>query len=143
MRLATWNVNSIRQRERHVANWLERTQPDVLFLQETKCEAHQFPAAAFEALGYRCEVVGQKSYNGVAALARIPFAVTHRRLPGLPEDDAQSRYIEIEAGETTLIGIYLPNGNSGGEAGYEYKLRWMEHLRTRAATLLEADRPLA
>ncbi len=143
MKLATWNVNSIRQREGHVARWLERVQPDVLFLQEIKCEAHAFPAATFAALGYQAEVVGQKAYNGVAALSRIPFTATHRALPGLPAEDAQSRYIEIEAEDATLIGIYLPNGNSGGDAGYAYKLAWMDALRARAAELLAADRPLA
>ena len=141
MRVATWNVNSIRQRERHVADWLERVQPDVLFLQELKCEEPVFPAQSFRALGYEAAVVGQKTYNGVAALARVPFAVTHRALPGLPEGDAQARYIEVEAGGATLIGIYLPNGNSGGEAGYAYKLGWMAALRARAAALLAEDRP--
>ncbi len=143
MRLATWNVNSIRQREGHVRRWLERVQPDLLFLQEIKCEASGFPAAAFHAMGYQTEIVGQKAYNGVAVLARIPFEVTHRALPGLPEDDAQSRYIEITAGGLTAIGIYLPNGNSGGEAGFAYKLAWMAALRARAAALLEQDTPLA
>ncbi len=140
MKLATWNVNSIRQRERHVTSWLGRVQPDVLFLQEIKCEAPAFPMAGFEALGYRAEVVGQKSYNGVAVLARVPFTTVHRALPGRPEEDAQARYIEIEVGSITAIGIYLPNGNSGGEAGYAYKLAWMDALRARAAALLEADR---
>ena len=141
MRIATWNVNSIRQRERHVADWLARVQPDVLFLQELKCEERVFPAETFRALGYEAAVVGQKAYNGVAALSRVPFTVAHRALPGLAEDDAQARYIEIEAGGATLIGIYLPNGNSGGEAGYAYKLGWMEALRARAAALLAGDRP--
>ncbi len=143
LKVATWNVNSIRQREAHVARWLEREKPDILFLQEIKCEAPAFPVAAFTALGYRAEVVGQKSYNGVAVLARIPFEVTHRALPGLDPEDAQSRYIEIVADGMTLIGIYLPNGNSGGDAGYAYKLAWMERLRERAASLLEDDTPLA
>jgi exodeoxyribonuclease-3 len=143
LRLATWNVNSIRQRAPHVRDWLARVQPDVLFLQEIKCEAAQFPAMEFEALGYRCEVVGQKGYNGVAALAKAPFEVVHRSLPGLPEDDAQARYIEITTGGMTLIGIYLPNGNSGGEAGYDYKLHWMEALRARAAALIEDEAAFA
>ncbi len=143
MRVATWNVNSIRQRAPHVRDWLARVQPDVLFLQEIKCEAAQFPAFEFEAQGYRAEIVGQKAYNGVAALARIPFEVIHRRLPGLPEDDAQARYIEITAGGMTLIGIYLPNGNSGGEAGYDYKIRWMHLLRDRARALLDAEADFA
>jgi exodeoxyribonuclease-3 len=138
MKIATWNVNSIRQRQPHVTAWLARVQPDVLFLQEIKCEAHQFPAFP----GYAAEVVGQKAYNGVAVLSRVPFTVTHRALPGLPVDDAQARYIEIEAGGMTLIGIYLPNGNSRGEEGYAYKLAWMDLLAERAEALLLADTPL-
>ncbi len=142
MKVATWNVNSIRQREKHVCRWLEKAQPDVLFLQETKCEAAAFPGLAFHGLGYSAEAVGQKAYNGVAVLARVPFSVTHRRLPGLPEDDAQARYLEIEADGMAIAGIYLPNGNSGGEAGYAYKLEWMDRLGDRAAALLEADKPV-
>jgi len=136
-------VNSIRQREGHTRRWLERVQPDILFLQEIKCEAPSFPVAAFEGIGYRAEVVGQKAYNGVAVLSRVPFEVTHRTLPGLPADDAQSRYVEITSNGLTAIGIYLPNGNSGGEAGFAYKIAWMEALRARAAALLEDDTELA
>ncbi len=142
MRLATWNVNSIRQRERHVRAWLERERPDLLLLQEIKCEAPAFPAASFAELGYRCEAVGQKSYNGVAALVRGDFAVAQRALPGLPEDDAQARYIELTTAGLTVIGIYLPNGNSGGEAGLAYKMAWMDRLAERAEALLEADTDL-
>jgi exodeoxyribonuclease-3 len=142
MKIATWNVNSIRQREGHVKRWLERVQPDILFLQEIKCEAAAFPALTFQAMGYMSEAVGQKSYNGVAVLSRIPFTVTHRALPGLPGDDAQARYLEIEAAGMTLIGIYLPNGNSGGEAGFAYKLAWMDRLAERAQVLLDDDRPM-
>jgi exodeoxyribonuclease-3 len=140
VKLATWNVNSIRQREGHVRRWLERVQPDVLFLQEIKCEAAQFPAGLVE-LGYHQAVVGQKAYNGVAVLARQPFTVAHTTLPGLPEGDMQARYLEIATDGITLIGIYLPNGNSGGEAGYAYKLAWMAALRARAQALLDADTP--
>ncbi|MCW3475750.1 exodeoxyribonuclease III [Limobrevibacterium gyesilva] len=143
MKLATWNVNSIRQREGHVRRWLEQVQPDILVLQEIKCETAAFPALGFQALGYRAEAVGQKAYNGVAVLSRVPFEVTHRALPGLPEDDAQARYIELAADGVTVIGIYLPNGNSGGDAGYAYKLSWMDLLRRRAAALLDVDAPLA
>jgi exodeoxyribonuclease-3 len=141
MKFATWNVNSIRQRESHVKNWLEREKPDLLFLQEIKCEAAQFPAFTFETLGYRCEIVGQKSYNGVAILSRVPMTVTHRALPGLPPDDTQSRYIEVAAEGIAIGGLYLPNGNSGGDAGYAYKLAWMDLLANRATILLEADTP--
>ncbi len=146
MRIATWNVNSIRMREQLVADWLVRVQPDLLLLQETKCEAAQFPVAAFEAVGYAANVVGQKSYNGVAILSRIPVEVVHRFLPGLPEDDVQARYIELQiqdaAGPINVGNLYLPNGNSGGEAGYDYKLRWMELLADRARTLLDADQAM-
>ena len=142
MRIATWNVNSVRIREALVADWLGRVQPDLLLLQETKCEEPQFPVTAFRAAGYESHVVGQKSYNGVAVLSRVPVQVVHRALPGLPDGDAQARYIEVEAGGIHVGNLYLPNGNSGGEAGYEYKLRWMELLRQRAEALLHADKPL-
>lgn len=141
MKIATWNVNSIRQRETHVQRWLEANQPDVLFLQEIKCESAAFPSLTYHALGYTAEVVGQKSYNGVAALCRQPVTVVNPALPGLPENDAQARYIEIEVGDITLIGIYLPNGNSRGEEGFAYKLAWMDRLADRARQLLDADRP--
>ena len=140
-KLATWNVNSIRQRERHVAEWLGRNQPDLLLLQEIKCEAPQFPALTFEGLGYRAEVVGQKSYNGVAILAKRPVEVTHRALPGVGEGDAQARYLEVHTDGLVVGNLYLPNGNSGGAEGYAYKLRWMEALAVRAAELLDAETP--
>ena len=143
MKLATWNVNSIRQREKHVAGWLERCRPDVLVLQEIKCEAHAFPALTFQGLGYQSEAVGQKAYNGVAVLSRLPFTVTHRSLPGLPADDAQSRYLEIQVDGMTVIGIYLPNGNSGGEDGFAYKLRLMDRLGAWVRERLDAFEPCA
>ena len=141
MKIATWNVNSIRSREQHVRRWLHRVGPDILLLQETKCEPHAFPAMGFQELGYRSETVGQKSYNGVAVLSRQPVAVLSRALPGLPDGDAQARYLEVAADGVTVAAIYLPNGNSGGEAGYGYKLAWMDALAERAATLLAADTP--
>jgi len=142
MRIATWNVNSIRQRESHVRNWLECCTPDVLLLQEIKCEEQAFPALSFHGLGYTAEAVGQKSYNGVAALARVPFTVRERALPGLPEGDAQARYIEIDVDGLVIAGIYLPNGNSGGESGFAYKLAWMDRLAERMEALLADDVPL-
>lgn len=141
MKIATWNVNSIRQREQHVIRWLQACQPDILVLQETKCESSAFPALTFQSAGYRSEAVGQKAYNGVAILARIPFTVTHRALPGLPDDDAQARYLELAAEGLTIAGIYLPNGNSRGDDGFAYKLAWMDCLAARAETLIEADMP--
>jgi exodeoxyribonuclease III len=139
VRLATWNVNSIRSREGLVADWLARVQPDLLLLQEIKCEAHAFPTASFEALGYTSEVVGQKTYNGVAILSRLPVAVTARALPGCED---QARYVEVEAASLRIGNLYLPNGNSGGADGYAYKLGFMAALAERAAALLAADVPL-
>lgn len=122
-----------------MADWLGRVQPDLLLLQEIKCEEGVFPGLSFP--GYSAHVVGQKTYNGVAVLAREPVEVTCRALPGLEADDAQARYIEVVARGVTVGNLYLPNGGSGGEAGYQYKLRWMECLAARARALLAADRP--
>jgi exodeoxyribonuclease-3 len=141
VKFATWNVNSVRIREPHVCRYLERAAPDVLLLQEIKCEAPQFPAAAFKAAGYESVIAGQKSYNGVAILSRVPVQVHHVALPGLPDEDAQARYLEIGVEDFTIGNLYLPNGNSGGETGYAYKLAWMDLLIERAATLLAADAP--
>lgn len=141
MRFASWNVNSIRMRERHVRDWLARVQPDLLLLQELKCQQGDFPKN-FADLGYQAEVVGQKSYNGIAILSRLPYECRARALPGLPDGDAQARYVEIEAGGITFGNLYLPNGNSGGAEGYAYKLAWMDALRERAAALLAQDRKL-
>jgi len=138
-RITTWNVNSVRMREAHVADFLRREQPDYLLLQEIKCEEHQFPGLTFKNLGYDAVVVGQKSYNGVAILHRAPVEVTLRKLPGMTEADAHSRYVEVRSHGMNIGGLYLPNGNSGGEAGYAYKLEWMDNLRKHAEGLLEAD----
>lgn len=143
MKLATFNVNSIRQRAGHVARFLERQQPDLLFLQETRCTAEQVPAMEFEALGYKTHAVGQAGgRNGVAVIARIPFEVVAERLPG-DDDDTQARYIEVRAGGINAAGIYLPNGNSGGEAGFAFKLAWMDRLRAVAADRLDTFTPFA
>lgn len=144
MKIATWNVNSIRQREPHVLRWLEEAAPDILLLQEIKCETNAFPEQSFAAIGYSSCAVGQKAYNGVAVLSRAgqPLTVTQRCLPGMPESDTQARYLECEASGITIAGIYLPNGNSGGEAGFGYKLEWMDRLADRAEALLAEDTPL-
>jgi exodeoxyribonuclease-3 len=138
-KITTWNVNSVRTRETHVADFLAREQPDLLLLQEIKCEEHQFPALSFANLGYQAVIVGQKTYNGVAILHKNPVEVTLRKLPGMTEADAHSRYVEVRIGDLTVGNLYLPNGNSGGEQGYAYKLEWMACLRAHANRLLEAD----
>ena len=138
-KITTWNVNSVRIRESLVADFLSREQPDLLLLQEIKCEEHQFPALAFQSLGYQSAVVGQKSYNGVAILHRVPIEIACKKLPGMTEADTHSRYLEIRTNDLTVGNLYLPNGNSNGDAGYAYKLEWMAALRARAQALLDAD----
>jgi exodeoxyribonuclease-3 len=141
MRIATWNVNGIRAREKNVLRWLERENPDFLLMQEIKCEQHAFPVSFAEA-GWHAALTGQKGFNGVAILSRSKMEVSHPALPGLPADDAHARYIEIDVFGLRIGNLYLPNGNSGGEAGYEYKLRWMDALYAHATALLAADQPL-
>ncbi|MBR0671189.1 exodeoxyribonuclease III [Neoroseomonas soli] len=143
MKLATFNVNSIRQRAGHVARFLQREQPDLLFLQETRCTAEQVPALEFEALGYRTHAVGQAGgRNGVAVIGRIPFEIVAEHLPG-DDEDTQARYVEVRADGLNAAGIYLPNGNSGGEAGFAFKLAWMDRLRAVAAERLDSFTPFA
>ncbi|NVN35446.1 exodeoxyribonuclease III [Komagataeibacter swingsii] len=138
MKFATWNVNSIRQRQDHVLDYLAREQPDVLALQEIKCQTEVFPVDAFRAAGYDSIVVGQKSYNGVAILTRHPHEVTHTALPGWETDPPQARYVEIRSCGLVFGNLYLPNGNSGGSAGYDSKLAFMEALALHARGLLQA-----
>lgn len=143
MRLATFNVNSARRRVPHLRRFLERHAPDLLFLQETKCRAEEFPALEFAGLGYRAHAVGQQGgRNGVAVLGRIPFEVEAEALPGDPAD-SQARYIEVRADGLHAAGVYVPNGNSGGEDGFAYKLRWLERLAERVRAHLDAFRPFA
>ena len=142
MKLATWNVNSVRQRQDHVERWLRSNDCDLLLLQELKCEERSFPADAFAALGYESAVVGQKAYNGVAILSRLPFTVTARHLPdlALPEDGThQARFVEISVAGITVGNLYLPNGNSGGADGYAAKLTWMDALLLHARRMLTAE----
>lgn len=143
MKLATFNVNSVRRRVPHLLRFLARHAPDLVVLQETKCRDEEFPVPEIERAGYRVHTHGQHGgRNGVAVLARIPFEVVATRLPG-EEADEQARWIEVEAAGLRMGGLYLPNGNSGGEEGYAYKLRWMDRLRALAAERLDSFTPLA
>jgi len=144
VRIATWNVNSVRQRLDHLLDWLKECEPDVVCLQEIKCLAEAFPRAQIEAAGYNVAVHGQKTFNGVAILSRHPME-ERAGLPG-DDEDAQARYIEAQishdGGVTRVASIYLPNGNGGPEK-YAYKLAWMDRLRQHAQRLLELEEPLA
>jgi exodeoxyribonuclease-3 len=143
MRLATFNVNSIRRRVPHLLRFLERHQPDLVLLQELKCRTEEFPAMEISASGYRMGALGQPGgRNGVAVLARGDFSLIGDALPGEPED-VQARFVAVKFRGLTVAGIYLPNGNSGGEEGLAYKWRWMDRLRGWAAARLDAFEPLA
>jgi len=145
MRIATWNVNSLRQRLGHLETWLRQAEPDVVCLQEIKCVDEAFPTAEIEALGYNVAVHGQKTFNGVAILSRRPFDEVTRGLPGDP-DDVQARYIEAViptgTGIVRVASIYLPNGNPVGTEKYPYKLAWMERLAAHVRVLLALEEPL-
>ena len=143
--VATWNVNSVRQRLPHLLDYLKEQAPDALCLQETKCVDEAFPRVEIEDLGYNVAVHGQKGFNGVAILAKRPFEV-QRGLPGDP-DDAQARYIEAvipaARGVLRLACIYLPNGNPAPGEKYAYKLGFMDRLIRHARGLLAYEEPLA
>ncbi|MBS1705613.1 MAG: exodeoxyribonuclease III [Armatimonadetes bacterium] len=125
MKIATFNANSIRMRQQIVLDWLEFHQPDVLALQEIKCEDDVFPRAEFEAMGYRCSVHGQKSYNGVALLTKRPLVrvTTGFRDAAWPED---RRIIAAEMEGLWVINTYVPNGSKVGSDKWTYKLSWLE-----------------
>jgi exodeoxyribonuclease-3 len=140
VKIASWNVNSVKVRLPHLLSYLEEAQPDVLCLQETKCPPADFPRLELEGLGYRVETIGQRAYNGVALLSKFPAQELVCGLPGMPEDE-QARYLEASFGEVRVASIYLPNGNPVGTDKYSYKLAWMERLAAHAQALLESERP--
>ncbi|HCL47989.1 MAG TPA: exodeoxyribonuclease III, partial [Rhodobiaceae bacterium] len=123
MKIASWNVNSIKARLPNVLRWLEEAQPDIVGLQELKCVDEAFPRAEIEALGYNVETHGQKTYNGVALLSKLPLEDVSRGLPDF--EDAQSRYIEAvvstDKGAVRVGCLYLPNGNPTGDDGSDPK----------------------
>ena len=145
IRVATWNVNSVRQRLDHLLGWLRESAPDVVCLQEIKCLDEAFPCAEIEALGYNVATVGQKGFNGVAILSKRPMEIAERALPG-DADDPQARYLEAVVSTATgalrVASIYLPNGNPVGTDKYPYKLSWMDRLHRHAEALLAFEEPL-
>lgn len=137
--IATWNVNSIKQREGSVAQWLRQTARDIVCLQELKCQTEAFPRTTFEDMGYNCAINGQKGFNGVAILSRFPIDDTLTVLPG-DGDDEQARYLETVVsvpgrGALRVICIYAPNGNPAPSPKLDYKLAWLARLKRHAEDL--------
>lgn len=141
MKIASFNINGIKARLPALTAWLEEAKPDVAILQEIKSVDEAFPREHFEDMGYAVETHGQKSFNGVALLSKYPLEDVMRGLPGDDEDE-QARYIEatvVGDQAVRICGLYLPNGNPVPGPKYDYKLAWMERLRTRAKELLSQE----
>jgi len=145
MRIATWNVNSVRQRLDNLLAWLKERQPDIVCLQEIKCADEAFPGEAVESLGYNVAVHGQKAFNGVALLSKLPFDEV---APGLIGDDGdvQARFLEAlvstKTGALRVVSLYLPNGNPPDTEKYPYKLKWMDRLIAFSRERLKLEEPL-
>ena len=146
LRIASWNVNSVRTRIVHLLDWLREAKPDIALLQELKCQTEGFPRLEVEDLGYNLAIVGQKSYNGVAILSRHPMTVEAERLPGFV-DDEPARYVEAlvqAAGKVLRVAsIYVPNGNPSASDKFPYKLAWLDRLREHAKGLLALEEEIA
>ncbi|RYF09023.1 MAG: exodeoxyribonuclease III [Comamonadaceae bacterium] len=142
MRVATWNVNNVNKRLDQLVQWLQRTQPDVVGLQELKCTAADFPTEALKAAGYSSLVVGQKTWNGVALLSKDmePIPVT-TSLPG-EASDKQARYVEAAISGVLCACLYLPNGNPYPGPKFDYKMRWFARLQARALELMASGHPV-
>ena len=145
MKIVTWNINGVRARLGNFTHWLRESSPDIACLQEIKCADDQFPRAEVEALGYNVETLGQKGFNGVAILSKLPFDEVHRGLPG-DDGDEQARFIEgvfsTKSGTLRVASIYLPNGNPLGSEKFPYKLSWMSRLERWATERLGLEEPL-
>jgi len=128
LKIASWNVNSLNVRMPHLVQWLREAQPDIVALQETKLDDERFPDSQLAELGYRSVFCGQKTYNGVALLSRLPFTgecVT--AIPGF--DDPQKRVLAATVGDVRIVDLYVVNGEAVGSAKFDYKLRWLEAVR--------------
>ncbi|MDP9121209.1 MAG: exodeoxyribonuclease III [Acidobacteriota bacterium] len=141
MKIATWNVNSIRQRIDRVAAWTGRERPDVLCLQETKCVDELFPLEPFTSQGYHVELYGQRTYNGVAILSLTPMTEVVRGLPDDPPD-ADRRLLAATIAGVRVVDIYVPNGQSVESEKFPFKLRWLERLHAFLAATASPRDPL-
>ena len=141
MKIASWNVNSIKARLEHVLNYCQNSSMDVLLMQEIKTLDENFPKNSFEDIGWQVVTHGQKTYNGVAIASKKDIEVTQIGLPG-DDADEQARYIEAQIEGITLASIYLPNRNPFPGPKFEYKLAWMDRLYDRAKNLFHKEIPV-
>ena len=141
MKIATYNVNSVNARLPVLLRWLAETTPDAVCLQELKATPENFPEQAIKDAGYNAIWQGQKSWNGVAILAKEQIEEVGRGIPGNEADD-NSRYLEAMVNDVVIGCLYLPNGNPAPGPKFDYKLSWIEHFTAHAATLLQSDKPV-
>lgn len=145
MKIVTWNINGVRARIDNLLHWLRESAPDIVCLQEIKTVDEGFPRFEIEALGYNVETHGQKGFNGVAILSKLPFDEINRGLPG-DDTDEQARFIEgvfsTDKGALRVVSLYLPNGNPVGTEKFPYKLSWMARLERWAAERLALEEAL-
>ncbi|WP_372612588.1 exodeoxyribonuclease III [Aquicoccus sp.] len=143
MKIACFNINGIKARIGALSDWLKEADPDVVLLQEIKSVDEAFPRQHFEDMGYTVETHGQKSFNGVAILSKLPLEDVTRGLPG-DDTDEQARWIEatvVNRRAVRVCGLYLPNGNPAPGPKYDYKLAWMERLQARAMEMMKDEEP--
>ena len=140
MRVVTWNVNSIKQRLPRLLAMIDRHQPDVVMLQETKIEDALFPTMELVAAGYECATFGQRAYNGVAILSRVGLKDVRYGFEGDPIPE-QSRVVSAVAGDLTVMSVYVVNGKAVGDPAYDTKLRWLAALRTWLDAAFDPDEP--
>ena len=142
MKLASWNVNSINLRKEKVLNWITSQNIDILGLQEIKCEEDKFPKEFFLEKNFHVEIIGQKSYNGVAIISKYPIRVLNKHLPEFTEEIPQARYLEVEIKGYIFCSIYVPNGNPLNSEKFEYKIKWLDAFILHAKKLLEFEIPV-
>ena len=138
MKIVSFNINGIRARLETLVPWLKKNTPDVVFFQEIKIQNESFPENVFSDLGYNIAINGQKSFNGVAILSKLPFEVVSKKLPGNEQDD-QARFLEAVCCGKRIICIYLPNGNPKNTEKFSYKLNWMDRLNQYCHDLLDLE----
>jgi exodeoxyribonuclease-3 len=134
LQIATWNVNSLRVRLAHLLDWLHENQPDIIALQETKMTDNLFPTEEIQAAGYHALFIGQKAYNGVALLSRMPGCDVVTELPAF--NDSQRRFLAATYDNLRIINVYIPNGSAVGSDKFLYKLDWLKHLQAYVSNSL-------